>query len=191
MRIAVLLVALLGAHALQAQPAAALALQLVPGQSFVRFVSKQMNVPVEGVFKKFSAQIAWNAARPEASTARLELEPGSIDLGLEDINKEARGKDWFDVAAQPTALFVASALKAAGPGRYEAAGKLSIKGRTRDITAVFTAKQDSGGWLFEGAFPIKRLEFGVGEGSWGDPSVVANEVEIRFRLLVTPAAARK
>lgn len=165
--------------------------QLLPEKSFVRFVSKQMNVPVEGIFRKFTAQIAWNAAKPEASTARIELEPGSIELGMEDINKEARGKDWFDTAAQPKASFVSNAVKALGGGRFESAGKLTIKGRTRDVVAVFSAKPEAGGMLFEGAFPIKRLEFGIGEGSWGDPNVVANEVEIRFRLQLAAQPAKK
>jgi polyisoprenoid-binding protein YceI len=110
---------------------------------------------------------------------------------MEDINKEARGKDWFDVAAQPKASFVATTVKMTGPGRFESAGKLTIKGRTRDVVAQFSAKPDAGGMLFEGAFPIKRLEFGIGEGSWGDPNVVANEVEIRFRLQLAATAAKK
>jgi len=165
--------------------------QLLPEKSYVRFVSKQMNVPVEGIFRKFTAQIVWNAAKPEASSARIELDPGSIDLGMEDINKEARGKDWFDTAAQPRATFISTTVKMSGAGRYEAAGKLTIKGRTRDVVASFSAKPDAGGMVFEGAFPIKRLEFGIGEGSWGDPNVVANEVEIRFRLQLAPPPAKK
>jgi polyisoprenoid-binding protein YceI len=166
-------------------------LQLVAEKSFVRFVSKQMNVPVEGIFRKFSAQVAWNAAKPELSTARIELEPASIDLGMEDINKETRTKEWFDVAAQPKAFFVSGAVKSLGDGRFESAGKLTIKGRTRDVVALFSAKAEAGGMAFEGAFPIRRLEFGIGEGSWGDTNVVANEVEIRFRLQLVPPAAKK
>jgi len=120
--------------------------QLLPEKSYVRFVSKQMNVPVEGIFRKFTAQIVWNAAKPEASSARIELDPGSIDLGMEDINKEARGKDWFDTAAQPRATFISTTVKMSGAGRYEAAGKLTIKGRTRDVVASFSAKPDAGVW---------------------------------------------
>jgi polyisoprenoid-binding protein YceI len=165
--------------------------QLVVEKSFVRFVSKQMNVPVEGIFRKFTAQIAWNAAKPEASTARIELEPGSIELGMEDINKEARGKDWFDSAAQPKATFVSTSVRSVSPGRFESVGKLTIKGKTRDVVAGFSARPEAGGMLFEGAFPIKRLDFGIGEGSWGDPNVVANEVEIRFRLQLSAQPAKK
>jgi polyisoprenoid-binding protein YceI len=184
--VAVAALALLGCGVPPAQ-----AQQLVPEKSFVRFVSKQMNVPVEGIFRKFTAQIAWNVAKPEASTARIELEPGSIELGMEDINKEARGKDWFDTAAQPRAQFVSTSVKMIAAGRFESAGKLTIKGRTRDVVASFSARPEAGGMLFEGAFPIKRLEFGIGEGSWGDPNVVANEVEIRFRLQLAAQPAKK
>jgi hypothetical protein len=29
---------------------------------------------------------------------------------------------------------------------------------------------------------LKRLDHGIGEGSWGDPSVVADDVQIQFSL---------
>jgi polyisoprenoid-binding protein YceI len=43
--------------------------------------------------------------------------------------------------------------------------------------------------VFEGTLPIRRLAFGIGEGEWRDPSVVADEVIVRFRLVVPASAA--
>ncbi|MEN9689461.1 MAG: hypothetical protein RI998_1458, partial [Pseudomonadota bacterium] len=40
--------------------------KLVPAQSEIVFVSKQMGVPVEGRFKKFDAQIAFDPAKAAA-----------------------------------------------------------------------------------------------------------------------------
>jgi hypothetical protein len=36
-----------------------------------------------------------------------------------------------------------------------------------------------------GAFPIKRLTFRIGEQEWSDTSMVADEVQVRFRLALT------
>ncbi|WP_288013679.1 YceI family protein, partial [Diaphorobacter sp.] len=41
--------------------------KLVPEQSEIVFVSKQMGVPVEGRFKKFDAQVAFDPAKPATS----------------------------------------------------------------------------------------------------------------------------
>ncbi len=41
--------------------------KLVPAQSEIVFVSRQMGVPVEGRFKKFDAQIAFDPAKPATS----------------------------------------------------------------------------------------------------------------------------
>ncbi|OYU41586.1 MAG: polyisoprenoid-binding protein, partial [Burkholderiales bacterium PBB4] len=54
--------------ALAASAAGAYAQQkLVPTQSEIVFVSKQMGVPVEGRFKKFDAQISFDAAKLDTS----------------------------------------------------------------------------------------------------------------------------
>ena len=36
-----------------------------------------------------------------------------------------------------------------------------------------------------GAFAIKRLAFKIGENEWADTSMVADEVQVRFRLALT------
>jgi len=39
-----------------------------------------------------------------------------------------------------------------------------------------------------GQFAIKRLVFKIGEGAWGDTSMVADEVQVRFKLQLTGMA---
>jgi polyisoprenoid-binding protein YceI len=68
-------------------------------------------------------------------------------------------------------------------GRYEVTGPLSIKGVTREIKVPFTVKQEGGVRVFEGEFPIRRLDFKVGEGAWADTGTVADEVRVRLRLV--------
>lgn len=152
-------------------------------KSEIAFVSTQMGVPVTGRFRKFTAQVSFDPATPEAGKARIDIELASIDAGSKDANEEVRGKKWFDVQSHPTASFVAHSMKALGGGNYEVRGPLTVKGRTREIVASFGLKQVDATARIEGAFPFKRSEFGIGEGAWADPSVVADEVEVRFRLI--------
>ena len=71
-------------------------------------------------------------------------------------------------------------------GRFEAPAKFTLKGVTRDVVATFTAKAEADGTLLEGAVPLKRTEFGVGDGAWADTRVVANEVAVRFKVFLKP-----
>lgn len=61
---------------------------------------------------------------------------------------------------------------------------MSIKGKTRDVKAPFTLQQNADTLIIEGLFPLKRLDYGIGSGVWGDTDTVADEVQIRFRFTV-------
>ncbi len=161
-------------------------------KSSLTFVSKQMNVPVEGQFKSFRSKIAFDPAKPAAAKAELEIDMASIDAGSKDANDEVATKAWFNTQAFPTARFVASSVKALGGNRYEVAGKMSIKGTTRDLATPVTVRLDGGSAIFDGSLVIKRADYAIGDGMWADFSVVANEIQIKFHLVATasPAAAK-
>jgi len=158
-------------------------------KSRVSFVSRQMGVPVEGGFKKFAAQIALDPAKPEAGRAQIELDLASIDAGSAEANDEVKGKAWFNTREFPTAKFVASGVKALGNGRYEAKGQMTIKGRTRDVVAPFTYKLEGANAVIDGAIPVLRLQYGVGDGLWSDTGTVADEVQVKFHFSL--AAGKK
>ncbi|WP_420476775.1 YceI family protein [Noviherbaspirillum sp. ST9] len=168
-----------------ALPVLAAQLKSDPAKSSVSAVFKQMNVPVEGKFKRFNAQIDYNSAKPETSKAAMEIDVASFDLGDAEFNKEAQKKDWFNGPQFPKATFVSSALKPAAGGKLDVSGKLTIKGKTSDVAFPLTVKQEGATQVFEGALPIKRLAFNIGEGEWKDTSMVADEVVIKFRVVAT------
>lgn len=153
-------------------------------KSIIMFVSKQMSVPVEGMFKKFTAHVRINPAKPEAGKAHIEIDLASIDAGGAEANDEVKGKSWFNVAEFPKAEFVSSSVKALGAGKFEAAGKMTIKGKSMEVRAPFTLKEEKGELNIDGAFNLKRLEFGIGSGLWSDTSVVADEVQIKFHVVL-------
>jgi polyisoprenoid-binding protein YceI len=172
------------ALALAAGCTAAVAQQTVDhAKSSVAFAAKQMNVPLEGGFRKFDAKLAWDAAKPEASKAEVTIDVTSIDLGDRMFDDEAKSKSFFNAAQFPQARFTSTAVKPLGGGRYEAAGKLTIKGATRDVVMPFAVKADGGATVFEGAVPIRRLDYNIGEGAWKETGILADEVRIRVRLV--------
>lgn len=153
-------------------------------QSSIAFVSRQMSVPVEGAFKKFMARISLDPARPEAGRARIEIDLASLDAGSAEANDEVKGKSWFNTREFPQASFVSTAVRALGGSRFEAVGKMTIKGKTLETRAPFTLKQEKGILILDGAFPLKRLAYGIGSGAWSDTSVVADEVLVKFHFVL-------
>ncbi len=174
-----------------ATPAAALTVQY--DKSRITCVSRQEKVPVEAQFRKFTAQIAFDPAKPEAGKAQIAIDLDSFDIGFAEYNQDAKGKNWFDVRSFPRATFVSTGIRALGGGRFEVRGPLTIKGKTNEAVAPFTYKEDAATGVFDGVFTIKRLQYNIGEGVWKDTDVVADEVQIRFRIVVAadkPAAKR-
>jgi polyisoprenoid-binding protein YceI len=164
---------------------------LQPDKSRMTFVYRQMNVPVEGSFKRFGGRLSFDPAAPTQGTAQIEIDLASIDTGVAEANEEAAGKLWFNTKQYPVARFVSSSVKALGGNRFEVAGKMSIKGRTLDVSTPATFRQEGPNGVFEGSFVLKRADYGIGEGMWADFGTVANEVQIKFRLVASGAPAKK
>lgn len=163
---------------LAAAPLAALAQTVVPQGSEIAFVTRQMGVPVEGRFTQWKAQMAFDPKAPAAGRVSFHIDTGSARFGAAETDAEVKKAAWFDVAKFPQATFQSSAIRAAGPGRYEVAGQLQIKGQAQDIVVPVTLDGHSA----SGSFTIQRLVFRIGDGEWADPSMVANDVQVRFRL---------
>lgn len=157
----------------------------IANKSSVTFVSRQMGVAVNGGFGKFSSQISFDPVRPESGKARIDVMLASIDAGSGEANDEVKGKAWFNAKEYPVATFVSGSLKPLGGNRYQATGKLSIKGKSRDVVVPFTATPAGFTLVLDGAIPISRAAYGIGEGAWADPSVVADEVQVRFHFTLS------
>lgn len=153
-------------------------------KSYIIAIARQVGVPVEGTFKKFSAKIKFDPAKLSDSKAEIEIDTATYDLGDDDFNKEVRKKDWFSTTAFPKANFVTTSVKSDGKDHYVANGKLTIKGKTADVVAPISVKTEGGNTIYEGTVPIKRLQFNIGDGDWKDTSTVADEVQIKFHIVV-------
>jgi polyisoprenoid-binding protein YceI len=159
--------------------------KLVPAQSDITFISKQMGVAMEGHFKKFDAQIAFDPAKPETGKIGLTVDIASATLGAPEMDGELPKAAWFNTAKFPQATFQSTAIRGLGGGKFEVAGKLAIKGNTRDTVVPVTLAQNGATTTASGVLTIKRLAFKIGENEWADTSMVADDVQIKFKLALT------
>jgi polyisoprenoid-binding protein YceI len=169
-------------------PAAALQAKLVAASSEVTFTAKQVGVPMDGRFKRFDAQIALDPKQPQNGKVNFSVELGSVSIAA-DTDAELVKPEWFNTPKFPKATFVSTVIKPTGAGKFEVIGKLSIKGQSRDLTVPVALTAAGGNTVATGSFALKRLDFKVGEGDWADTSVVANDVQVKFKLTLQGMAA--
>ncbi len=159
--------------------------KLLAAQSEIAFTSKQMGVPVDGKFRKFDAQLVFDPKQPEAAKIGFTIDLASVSLGTTETETELAKPDWFNTKAFPQASFQSTAVKALGGGRFEVSGKLAIKSIGRDVVVPVTLLQAGANTTASGGFAIKRLDFKIGDGDWKDTSMVADAVQVTFKLVLT------
>ena len=176
--------ALTGAALLATVPAWAQQ-KLVPAQSSVAFTARQMGVPLQGHFSQFDAQVAFDPAQLASSKIAFTVNTGSATLGSRETDAELPKAEWFNTAKFPQATFQSSSIKALGGGKFEVAGKLSIKGQAHDVLVPVTLVQTGASTLASGTLALKRLAYQIGDGEWADTSMVADDVQVQFKLALT------
>ena len=182
MKLTSLVLSLVASATLFATMPASAQQKLVPAQSDISFTFKQMGVAVDGQFKKFDAQISFDAAKLDASKVAFTVDLASATLGDKATDAELVKAPWFNTAKFPQATFTSSSIKAVSAGKYEVAGKLTIKGVASDVIVPVTMTQAGAVTTAIGSFPIKRLTFKIGEGEWADTSMVADPVQVKFKI---------
>ncbi len=161
---------------------------VVVDRSEIRFVVKQMGAAVEGRFRKWKANVDIRPQDLAHSRADFDIDLASVDLASEESEAELARPRWFDTARFPVATFRSARIRDLGGDRYEIAGRLAIKGAAREVVVPVQLTRDPAGHaVAEGRFTLRRLEYGVGDGPWSDPSVVADDVQVRVRMVLPRA----
>jgi polyisoprenoid-binding protein YceI len=142
---------------------------------------KQAGVAVESPFTAFKGVINYNATNVAASTAMIEVDMASLDMGDAGYNAELRKKAWFDSAAFPKGVFKSTAIKAGVPGKFTATGTLTIKGRVLTMSVPVTVRSTTSGSNFDGSFVISRKAFGIGDPIWEE--ALDDKVTVKFHLV--------
>ena len=117
-------------------PVAGANLALDPTKSRVGFTYQQMGSSVEGEFKRYTANVQFDPAHPEAGHVVFRIYPAGTDAGNADANNELLLPAFFDVRRFPEAMFESTRIQALANGRYDVTGKLTLKGVTRPMSTT-------------------------------------------------------
>ncbi|MDE2004018.1 MAG: YceI family protein [Betaproteobacteria bacterium] len=162
---------------------------VIVAKSEIAFTTTQMGVAFDGHFRKWNASIVFTPGALATSRASIDVDLASIDLASSDSEAEARGPLWLETSRFPIAHFTSTSITSRGGDKYDVAGRLSLKGITRDCVVPIVVTRDSkGNRIAEGRFAVRRLDYRVGEGEWADTGTVANDIIVRIRMVLPPAA---
>ncbi len=161
----------------------AMAAPIDASKSTISSTGKQLGVAVTGAFKKFSGDVTFNPAQPATGSAKIDVDVASYDMGLPEYNKNLLTPEWFDAAKFPKAAFRSTSIKGSG-SNFTVTGQFTLKGKVQNVSFPITVKTVGATQVFDGTLTVKRTAFGVGSGDWADTSVVADDVAIKFHIVV-------
>lgn len=164
--------------------AAATQWTLQPRQSKLTFTGTQAGAPFEAVFEKFTADIRFDPKDLATSRFDVKIDLDSVNSGDAERDETIKGVDLFAVRQWPSGHYIAEKFTDKGAGKFSATGKLTLRNVTRDVPLEFTFEDGKEGAWLKGAASLKRLDFGVGQGDWKDTASVANDVKVKFALLL-------
>ena len=122
-------------------------------------------------FSDVTGTLNFDAKNPKKASVNVTIPVKTIDTKVQALNDEfVKDAEYFDVAKYPTATFKSNKVTPTGDNTFDVAGKLTIKGVTKDV--VFKAKLNGQGEHpmtkkaaigFDASTVIKRTEFNLGK----------------------------
>lgn len=157
-----------------------------PG-STLGFSATYQGEAFEGRFADFTPAIRFDPADLAGSRFEVRIELASASTDNDERDELLLGEGFFDSGTVAQAVYLAESFRALGGGRYVAEGVLTLRGICRPVPLTFTWTAGAGPVL-EGEAKLSRLAFRVGEGEWADTELLPDEVTVRTRLQLVPAA---
>lgn len=168
-----------------ATPALAAHWNVDPATSRLMFEAEQSGEKFQGSFPKFSSTIDFDEAKPEEASIHIAITMANVQVDGKDRLDALPTADWFSVKKFPFAEFSSSMVKKKGEHQYEAIGKLTLRGVTREVILPFTLKTVGKSAVATGEVTISRNAYAVGQGRWASDDDVKYPVKVSFELHAT------
>lgn len=110
-----------------------------PMHTYPSFEADHMGISMwRGKLNKSAGKVTLDRTAKQG-TVEVTMELASIDFGLDAMNKWARGKDFFNVAKNPKAVYKGKLVDFSEAGPTRALGELTLNGITRPVELKLNA----------------------------------------------------
>jgi polyisoprenoid-binding protein YceI len=154
--------------------------EITPVSSTIRFDVKS-SVDIKGRFDKWTASLTFTSPDEATGALKIEIDAASVDTGSGMKNGKLKGKDFFDVVANPQITFESTKFVPTGPETYEVDGNFTIRGvsNPEKLTLVVSGKGTGSGEI-KGKMVFNRKDYGMNKGI---PFIrIADHVEVNIHL---------
>ena len=139
--------------------------------------------PVDGVFRNWDAQIAFDPKNLKASHAMIVVETSSALTGEPNRDELLPTPNWLSTRRYPKATLVTRSITESAPGLYRAVSDLKVRGVTVKMTAPFTLTIAHDVARMQCVIDVDRHAFAVGEVPGMPLAALAPDVQVRLRLV--------
>jgi polyisoprenoid-binding protein YceI len=154
---------------------------VLPGSSLT-FATAWSGQPLTGRFDKWRADILFSPEALDRSKVAVTIDVASVDTGDQQRDAALPTDDWLDAAAHPQAVFTAQRFVKAGPERYVAHGRLTLRGVSRPVDLSFRLHITGDKAEARGVTSLDRTAFGVGQGEWQSTDQIPAKVTVSVDL---------
>lgn len=136
--------------------------------AFAVFKVSHLNIaPAYGQFVKIGGSFDFDAAAPDKTKIKVEIDADSVFTGNKKRDDHLKGPDFFDTKQFPKLTFESTKVAKAGDNTFTITGNLTLHGVTKPVT--FTATKTGAGkdpWGndrvgMETTFTINRMDYGI------------------------------
>ncbi|HEY8968264.1 MAG TPA: YceI family protein [Puia sp.] len=150
----------------------------IDNKSTIDFSIRNFGIRVSGTFKGMEGDIHFDPAHLDQANFDIGLDANSVNTDNSLRDDHLRGESFLDVKHYPRIRLVSTrVLPSNKKDIWFFYGKLTIKGHEKDISFPFSATASMGGYLFKGAFKIKRKDFEV-----GGTSTISDEMDVSLSV---------
>lgn len=150
--------------------------------SRVGFSTSVSGATLNGGFRSWDAVIHFDPKDLAHSDVSATFDIASAATGNGDADASLPDQDWLWTSHFPKATFVAKSFRTTGPGRYEAAGVVTLRGVAKPLTLPFTLAITGRVAKMNAQVVLNRLAFGVGQGEWKATDTVPAAVTVTVAL---------
>ncbi len=153
-------------------------LTLVEQKSRIEFVGSKAGGSHRGGFKRFTVDATGDWADLAKGSFRIEIDAASLWSDDGGLTAHLKTRDFFDVSRYPKIEFEATRIELLGTQEAVVTGKLTMLGKTVELTIPCKIDVGDGGLRVKAEFTIDRSQWGMTHGK----GRINDEVEITAGL---------